>query len=49
MNKTINKFALISDKLMLKLYLTSQDLRIMLVDHLINTVKEFKNLEKQVI
>ena len=49
MNKIINKFLLNEDKFMPQVHLNSQDLHIVLVDHLLNIVKEFKNLEKQVI
>ena len=49
MNKIINKFLLTRDKFMPEMHLNSQDLLIVIVDHLLNIVKEFKNLEKQVI
>ena len=49
MKKIINKFLLTGDKFMPELPLKHQDLLIVLVDHLLNIVKEFKNLEKQVI
>ena len=47
MNKIINKFLLTGDKFMSEL--KQQVLLIVIVDHLLNIVKEFKNLEKQVI
>ena len=37
------------DKFLPKLHLNSQDLIIVLVEHLVNIGKEFKNLEKKVI
>ena len=43
MNKIINKFLLIGDKFRSELHF------IVLVDHLLNIMKEIKNLEKQVI
>ena len=45
MNKIINKFLLIGDKYMPELHLKQP----VLVDHLLNTMKEFKNLKKQEI
>ena len=45
----INKILLTGDKFMPELYLKKQDLLIVLVDNLLNIVKELKNLEKQVI
>ena len=49
MNKIINKFLLTGDKFMPKLHLRQHDLLIMLLDNLLNIVKEFRNLEKQVV
>ena len=50
MNKIINKFLLTGDKFSSELHLKhSQDLLIVLVDHLINIEKEFKHLEKLII
>ena len=49
MNKIINKFLLTGDKFMPELSLKQQDLLIVLVDHLLNIVKKFRNLEKEVI
>ena len=46
MNKIINKFLLTGDKVMPELHLKSQHLLIVLVGHLLNIVKEFKNLEE---
>ena len=40
-----NKFLLTADKLMPELNI-NQDLLIVFVDHLLNIVKEFKDLEK---
>ena len=45
----INKILLTGDKFMPELYLKQQDLLIVLVDNLLNIVKELKNLEKQAI
>ena len=53
MNEIINKFSLVGDKFMYEMHLTSplhlvnQDLRIVTVDHLLETKKEYKNLKKQ--
>ena len=49
MNKIINKFLLTGDKFMPELHLKQPAFFIVLVDHLLNMVKEFKNLEKHVI
>ena len=49
MNKSIKKFLLTGDKFMPELHLSSQDLLILLEDHLLNIVKEFINLQKRVI
>ena len=48
MNKNISKVLLTGDKFMPELHLKKLDLHIVLVDHLLNIVKELKNLEKQV-
>ena len=45
MNKIINKFLLTADKFMPELNTNSQDLLTVLLNHLLNIVKEFKNLE----
>ena len=49
MNKIINKFLLTRDKFMPEWHLKQPVLPIFLLKHLIKTLKEFKNLEKQVI
>ena len=50
MNKIINKILLTGDKFMPELHSKQPGFTyIVLVDHLLNIVKEFKNLEKQVI
>ena len=46
MNKIINRFLLTGDKVMPELHLKSQHLLIVLVGHLLNIVKEFKNWEE---
>ena len=43
MNKIVNKFLLTEDKFMPKLYQRHRDLLIVLMDRLLNIVKEFKN------
>ena len=49
MNKIVNKFLLAGDICMPKLNLNNnQDLLAVYVNHLVNIVKEFKNLEKQI-
>ena len=48
MNKITNKFLLTGDKFMPELHLKQAEL-IVFVDHLLNIVKELKNLGKQVI
>ena len=48
MNKIINKFLLTADKFMPELHTNSQDLLTVLLNHLLNIVKEFKNLENDV-
>ena len=47
MNEIVNKFLLAEDKSMPELHLNSQDLLIVLVDHLLKAKQEFKNLKKQ--
>ena len=49
MNKIVNKLLLAGDKFMLILHLRQSGLLIVLVNCLLNVVKEFKNSEKQVI
>ena len=53
MNKIINKFSLTGDIFTPEFHLNQQGFSYgapgVLVEHLLNTVKEFKNLEKQVI
>ena len=49
MNKIINRYLLTGDKFMPELHLKQPDLLIVLVDHLLNIMKELKNLEKQAI
>ena len=46
MNKIVNKFLLAGDKFIPEMYLNSQDLLIVLADHLQKTKKEFRNLKK---
>ena len=46
MNKIVNKFLLAGDKFMPEMHLNSQDLLIVLADHLQTTKKEFRNLKK---
>ena len=46
MNKIINRLSLARDKIIPE---SCQDLLIVLMDRLLNIVKEFKNSEKQVI
>ena len=48
-NEIVNKFLLAGDKFMPKRHLKQSDLLIVLVDHLLKTKKEFKNLKKQEI
>ena len=49
MNKIVNKFLLAGDICMPKLNLkNNQDLLAVYVNHSVNIVKEFKNLEKQI-
>ena len=47
MNKNINKLLLTGDKFMAELHLKQPGVFIVLVDHLLNIVKKFKNLEEQ--
>ena len=49
MNKIVNKFLLAGDKFMPEIHLKQPDLLILLVEHLLKTKKEFKNLKKQEI
>ena len=49
MNEMVNKFLLAGNKLMPEMQLKQPDLLIVLVDHLLKTRKEFKNLKKQEI
>ena len=50
MNKIVYKFLLARDKFMPELHLKQpRDLLIVLVNHLLNIVKGFKNSKKQVI
>ena len=48
-NEIVNKFLLAGDKFMSKMHLKQRDLVIVLVDHLLKTKKEFRNLKKQEI
>ena len=47
LNKIVNKFLLAGDKFMREMHLNNQDLLIVLVDHLLKTEEELKNLKKQ--
>ena len=49
MNKVVNKFLLAGDKFMPEMHLKQRDLLTVLVDCLLKTKKEFKNLKKQEI
>ena len=49
MNQIVNKFLLAGDKFMPGIYLRRPDLNIVLVDNLLKTKKEYKNLKKQEI
>ena len=49
MNEIVNKFLLAADKFMPEIHLKQPDLLILLVEHLLKTKKEFKNLKKQEI
>ena len=49
MNEIVNKFLLAGDKFMPEIHLKQPDLLILLVEHLLKTKKEFKNLKKQEI
>ena len=49
MNGVVNKFLLAGDKFMPEMKLKQPGLLIALVDHLLKTRKEFKNLKKQEI
>ena len=47
MNEIVNKFLLAGDKFMPEMHLKQPGFIIVLVDHLLKTKKEFKNLKKQ--
>ena len=47
MKEIVDKFLLAGDKYMPEMHLNNLDLLIALVDHLLKTRKEFKNLKKQ--
>ena len=47
MNEIINKLLLAGDKFMPEMHLKQPGFIIVLVDHLLKTKKEFKNLKKQ--
>ena len=49
MNEIVNEFLLAGDKFMPEMHLKQPGLLIVLVDHLLKTKKEFKNLKKQEI
>ena len=49
MNEIVNKFLLAGDKFMPEIHLKQPGFTIVLVDHLLKTKKEFKNLKKQEI
>ena len=49
MNEIVNKFLLTGNKFMPKMHLKQPDFLTVLVDHLLKTKKEFKNLKKQEI
>ena len=49
MNEMIKKFLLVDISLYLRCLLDSQDLHIVLVDPLVRSKKEYKNLKKQEI
>ena len=49
MNKTINKFLLTADKIMTELHLKQPGVTYSAGGPFINIVKEFKNLDKQII
>ena len=49
MNEIVNKFLLAGDKFMPEMHLKQRDLLTVLVDCLLKTKKEFKNLKKQEI
>ena len=49
MNKIVNKFLLAGDKFIPEMHLKQPDLLIVLVDHLLKTKKDLKNLKKQEI
>ena len=45
----VNKFLLAGDKFMPEIHLKNKDLLIVLLEHLLKTKKEFKNLKKKEI
>ena len=45
----VNKFLLAGDKFMPEMHLKNKDLLIVLLEHLLKTKKEFKNLKKKEI
>ena len=49
MNEIVKKLLLPGDKFMSDMHLKNKDLLIMLVDRLLKTKKEFKNLKKEKI
>ena len=49
MNEIVNKFLLAGDKFIPEMHLKQPDLLIVLVDHLLKTKKDLKNLKKQEI
>ena len=49
MNEIVNKLLLAGDKFIPEMHLKQPDLLTVLVDHLLKTKKEFKNLKKQEI
>ena len=49
MNEIVHKFFLTGDKFMPEMHLRQPDLLVVLVDHLLKTKKEFKNIKKQKI
>ena len=49
MNQIVKRFLLAGDKFMPEIHLKEPHLRIVLVDHLVKTKKEFKNLRRQEI
>ena len=49
MNEIVSKFLLSGDKFMSKMHLKQPNLFLVLVDHLLKTKEELKNLKKQEI